>query len=688
MEKWLLWTLISTGILSVVAVVVWLVLDNKSAPSYLCGDGTYNPDTEVCIHDKVCAKENVCGSGGLAVCIDPSSQKCVDDKACELGNVCGDVCIDPNSQVCMDDGTVCNKNAVCGDDCIDTTQYTCIDDKSCATDKACGDNCCGQYQQCGNGTTCVDCTTDLCEGGRTCCDSSSGEKCINDKCCVPCGDDQTCCPDDQSCVGLEDGTSICCDPAQVCLDSEGNQICCTGVCCGGVCCADGNTCVNDSCCPANNACDDGTCCDSACCGGQCCSDGEACQNGQCMTVCGDAFCDPVSQICDEVTDTKDKYCVNKGCVWQGIVYDPSDMRDNTGQGDIPVCGYDGKYYTCNNPTGVSADKLTRTVSDLQDSTSTTDCTINDCDYRFSEKGLIDVKWNSDSKSCTGEFDCDNELPTCGDCPVSGDDAPRCCMNSDGTYTGQLCPVNTICHSGECILGYYCGTNDGGFPQCRSTTDSSKVQYNSLSKCRDAGCMFQPASCYLDEVKEILRNKKIASTTNYQEEYIIVAIYGVNKSCTGHTDHVNTTNDAVNTTRPWIAAFEVTKEGVSTNYFLCAKDGYDSSKYYYIHVRSNGKSGDGYSTAGTPSLKTIIETDSSCSCGSTAPSGTNVVDNFDMLANKPNGTGERVGNDYYYYPGIMILVPTTDASSSCAGSSSLSGNYGLLPVTRWNPAGVF
>jgi len=656
-------------------------LDSKGNP--VCMD----PSTQTCINDgTVCDISAVCGTGNNRFCYDTTKYDCINNKTCDISAVCvgssgNKVCYDPSSQTCLSNGIVCNNNSVCGTGdsavCIDTSKYTCISGQPCLNDYLCGDSpnqvCCDNDQQCSSDGKCVTCATDLC-GGSTCC--ASGQDCINSVCCEGCGDPKACCADGQSCLTLADKSTVCCDTGKICGD-----VCCDGACCNGVCCKSGESCVNGICCPSANTCG-GECCGTECCGDVCCGNGTVCHNDVCMTACGDDFCDPTTQVCNTVSATGGQYCATQGCVWQGLVYDPGDLHNSSGEENIAVCSYDGKYYTCNNPSGVSTDKLTRSVTDQQDASSTAQCTVGDCDNRFSENGLIDVNFNSATRECTGSFDCSKKLTACGDCPLTGDDTDRCCT-SNGKYTGQICPQNTICHSGECILGYYCGTNDGGFPQCQSTTDSSKVQYNSLSKCRAAGCMFQPASCYLDEVKGILNSKWINTkgTTDYGN-YIAIAVYGVEKAnCLNHSQYVNTKDTGMNDSNPWIGIYKATRTDVSLDYYFCAQDGYDSKKYYYFRGRTDSK------MANAPELYSAIEISSECStCTDTAPSGTKVTSNFDYYGVKPVPKQDGANNSF---PAILIIVPSgTDASSSCAGSSSLSGNYGLLPVTRWNPAGVF
>lgn len=670
METWLLWTIIGVSLAVIVGVIVWLLLPS-SDPSYLCGKTQYDPNTQQCIHDKVCDNANVCGSAGTKTCIDPDSDQCIDGKACGLDNVCQDsdgnpVCLDPTTQTCLN-GIVCATDAVCDQDCIDIKKYHCVNGGKCLIDKVCGDNCCTASQRCGSGSSCIQCDTELCEGSRTCCDTTAGESCINDQCCVPCGDSQQCCPDDQQCITLADSTTVCCDPNQICLDSDGKQVCCTGSCCNGLCCDDSEVCVNGSCCPADNACDDGTCCDNECCGGQCCGDDTVCHNGVCMTACGDDFCDPVSQICDEVSTTGDKYCVDQGCIWQGMVYDPADLRDNTGAANIPVCGYDGKYYTCRDPTGVSADKLSRTVTDLQDPTSTANCTVSDCDYRFSEKGLVDVQWDSSQQSCTGTFDCDNELPVCGDCPVSGDDAPRCCTNSDGSYTGQLCPANTFCVDGKCYTGYNC-TNG----TCELTTDPSP-QYGSYSACVDASCIAQPAKCYKDTV-----SAHGDSMTN-PRKYLTVAVYGMTVQSYSSGGDISQ-NKLIKSKDPWWYQWKCDSGSHHQVVYVWATHNI-TGKTYKFTVYSGG-SGSDCKFGNTPSLKEVSK------CSSTSDTDcTSSASASDFSVYGIKGVDSTLVSQKYTGGVVpsLIIVPADIVGTSCISSET---SFSLLPITPWNPAGVF
>lgn len=688
MKTWLLWTIVGIAIVTVATVILFQVLGSSSDPSYLCGDSTYDPETEVCINKKICKQKNACGKGGNATCINPATDACVNGQVCDINKVCTDssgasVCYDPKTQTCLPDGTLCTTTNVCGQSCIDPTVDVCINGKACGITHACSGSCCEESQKCSTNGKCVDCADDLCEGGRKCCDTASGEKCINDTCCIPCGDSGVCCPESQQCI---DATGECCDPSQICLDNDGNQTCCAGKCCNGICCAETDKCINGSCCPAKNSCDDGTCCDNECCGKdgatQCCSDGTVCHNGSCMTACGDNFCDPNTQVCNEISTTGKKYCVDKGCVWQGIVYSPANLRDNIGSANIPVCGYNGKYYTCRDPTGVTADNLSRTVSDLQDSSSITNCTANDCDYRFSEKGLDDIQWDTSAQKCTGSFDCTKELPVCNDCPVSGSQAGRCCTNSDGTYTGQLCPQNTVCDSGTCYAGYYCGKNSAGFPLCIGTTDRSKATYSTLTDCQAAGCKYQPASCYHSDIKKIVEdNASKMQDLNYGS-YIWVAVYGIkSRSCVGHSDHTEWIGDQKDG-NPWIGLWKCTNSGYARHYYVCTLSAYDG-KVYFFDVRSSKDSSCILSNA--PTLQQIIQRDDHCSSCDSIPTGTDVTDQFDFAAYAAEPNGGISGRGY---PAIAIIVPKAGAATSCSSSDSLSLSFqGFPSFTPWNPAGV-
>jgi hypothetical protein len=674
-------------VMAIIGAAVWYFFLRDSTGgggTSTCGSTTYDPTKQTCIKQKLCDNDNVCGSGSSQTCIDPNSQKCVNNVSCALTAVCKDsngkeICMDPKTQVCVADGTVCDNDNACGSGkslvCLDPTRQKCIAGQPCNLGQICANtNCCDDNQKCSAGGICVTCDTDLC-GKTNCC--TDKQQCMNDECCDECGNTGKCCDSGEECITLADGSYSCCKTDNICLDTNGNKICC----------GEGQVCHGNVCCDADKACDDGECCGTQCCGEtgktECCGSGTTCHNNSCMTACGTTYCDPTTQVCDSVLATGDKYCVNTGCEWSGIVYDPSDMRNTTGVADIDVCGASGNYYTCNDPSGVSPSDLQRTVTDVQSSSSQQDCGIGDCNYRFAENALIDVAWNSANKTCTGTFDCIKKLPKCGDCPFTDDaDKNRCCMSSDGsTYTGQICPQDMFCDNGKCYAGYKCAVSDSGFGTCEATTSQSDAKYFTLQQCYDAGCISKPPECYTQSILDIANKTKMTAAN-----FIWVAIYGVDEvSCTDHSNYVNWEGRQGTGWQPWLGVWKGTKSGYSRHLYVCVKNKYNQKKYFLdIYI---GKDGD---------IKTgtlIGAYENACNGGCAGPPTSETDLSSDWVldfteAHSVASTGSGTNS-----PAVLVLVPSANiGKNSCDTTTSFygitSGNSHSAAMTRWNPAGVF
>ena len=641
------WIYIGIGALVVAGIIVGIVSlfagGSSGGTTSDCGGTPYDTSKSTCIdNNTICALTNACyDSKGTLVCVDPNNQQCIGDKVCDNSNACVDsdgnpVCCDAEccGDVCCGSGETCQSGS-----CV-TSSTTCDDGKSCVTGVCCGPKgkttCCGGSKNCID-DQCISCDQPLC-GGRVCCDSSKGESCSSDgTCCVVCGKDKTCCPDGQTCYTMPTGDTVCCTSQdQVCVDTLGNY----------TCCPNGQTCFDNVCCDTGNQCGDGQCCDNGCCGdgdsSVCCPSGTTCNKGKCMVSCGDNFCDPDTQVCNEADGNK--YCTTKGCEWSTIVYDPNNLADNDGADSIPVCGYDGKYYTCL-PGGGIDDKLTRTVSDTE--TSNNLCTMDDCDYRFAEKGLDDAAWNSDSRTCTGTFDCQNALGACGECPVSGD---RCCLDADGNYTGQLCPLGSVCDNGECVVGYKC---DSG--KCVAVNDSSEAQYTTLQDCIDASCYVKGAGCYTKD------NTDVAKQKTEPKKYFQIALYGFNGLSDGDYGRLDGTSRGnellANEDGKFIYQWKCENPGRTAGSFYVYCTAIASGITYYIEVYSGGTERNNCYFTGTPSITkvNICKNSSDKDCNETG----NVSD-LNYCAISPHldndGHDSRISG--------IIIVPAGSAGPQC------------------------
>ena len=370
-----------------------------------CGGVCYSADrNQQCLSDGngnsyVCQlNQTLCGSNCMNN--DPS-QSCVGGTIYDSSQVC-DVSNPDKPVICDNVSTQC-----------DTVKKVCVDCKKGRV--LCNGICCPENNFCNSDGTCVACdpkTTTVC--GKNCC--TLGSLCSSDKSkCIVCS------------------TSLCND---ICLDA--NQVC-----------------TNDGPCDPLNVYTQGGvnyCCKESACKGVCCGTNQSCQGGKCMDLCGSSFCDPDTQTC-VVVDSK-SYCINKGCEWDEIIYDPQSIKYGTNGQQLEVCGL-----LTNGVTTYWATKhqnATRTAKDIQALDSKAQCDENDCIYRAAEKGLNTVEFDTGSKTCNSLFNCNTLLPdTLTTCPL--DNTQSCCTDSTGAFTGQVCPGGNICVNGVCgpFKGYYC-----------------------------------------------------------------------------------------------------------------------------------------------------------------------------------------------------------------------------------------
>lgn len=377
----------------------------------------FSTETKNCVSN-CSSDEKDCG--GICYSAD-RNQQCLTDEngnsyVCKLNQtLCGGICMN-NDQSCVggkiyDSSQVCDSNPdkpiICDNvstQC-DKVNKVCV---KCEKGRVlCNGVCCSEKNFCNSDGTCVACdptTTTVC--GKHCC--TIGSLCSSDKSkCITCS------------------TSLCNDK---CLDS--NQVC-----------------TNDGPCDPLNVYKQGDithCCEKSACKGVCCDTNQSCQDDKCMDICGSSFCDPETQKC-VVVDNK-SYCINKGCEWDEIIYDPQSIKYGTKGQQLEICG----LLTNGVPTywATKHQNITRTAKDIQASSSKAQCNTNDCIYRTAEKGLNTVEFDTVSKTCNSLFNCSTLLPdTLTTCPL--DNTKSCCTDATGTFTGQVCPGNEVCDNGVC-----------------------------------------------------------------------------------------------------------------------------------------------------------------------------------------------------------------------------------------------
>lgn len=604
-----------------------------------CGSGYKCSDAQICIQcdDELC--------GGLACC--GENQSCIEGQCCN--NPCGDSCCS-YGQDCVD-GVCCN---ACGDEGCCGFKETCLVGECCPDSKVCAEGCCDSDEMCSDTGICVDCSGDLC-GGTDCC--GLNQTCDDGECKDVCG--TVVCDSDEMCVDDD-----CCPQENVCDDGS----CCEGGCCGDRCCPDGESCVGDVCCPSTNVCDDGLCCQDECCGGVCCSAGETCVNGECKVACCasesscDLYCTPGVEECNVVDSGEDDaqyFCSTLGCEFTstGAVYDPSNFKTSAGasKATVDVCevcdGDDCKFYYCHNPEDVEADTLTRSATATQSSSSQAECGISDCDYIFATDSVDHVAWDSSKKECSGEFDC-GTLPACGDCPV--DDVGRCCTDSDGNYTGQICPTGLpLCQDGACYAGWACG-DSGEWPSCELTTDLKEVTAASESDCMSSGCIVQSAASYVPFMKSLTTSN--GKTVTEESKYMLVAFYGYDVSIVSDSDLNNEGTKVGYDGFPtiWVMKSSKADSNPWVNYEIT--DHY-SGETYQIHINAGGSDSKSDTLTGKPTVSYIQSCSAPGTCDGDKVDADTVLDVVTYERGSQDWSGDDSDlSDKHAFPATVIIVP--------------------------------
>ncbi len=356
-----------------------------------------------------------------------NNYKCLKDSKgnevpCEFDNLCGDNCFNPNKQVCInnilydttdprvcgniycDDGKICTtgKNKICRDPCSDG-KYLCGDNccDNCDSDKICGSNCCNDTQKCSKNKTCITC---------------------NDN------DEQLC-------------GDICYDPKkQSCLNPDTNSVC------------DSDKVLNNNCCAGTVSDGKTKCCNTT-------DNKYKVQDDKCQIVCGKDLCDPnLNQECVSIKNSKEdkEICQTINCTWGTIDYDPFDILDENNTNEkiyYPSCSHldennTNKYYITKQ-INLNLSRTVQTKTEARDKNNKLYCTTDDCVSRLAETNLTKYYYDSTGDSqgvCKGEFKCNELLQDNKNyCPFKNRN--RCCRDSNGNFTGQVCINNNeVCNS--------------------------------------------------------------------------------------------------------------------------------------------------------------------------------------------------------------------------------------------------
>ena len=379
----------------------------------------------------------------------------------------------------------CKTNeSLCGDECIDTNIYDCVSDQKCKKNSVGKDDkgniiCCPDDKYVDSSGNCVKCANKLC----------------NNQCCS-----------DPKFICAENGTT-CCDPDFITDDDE----CCTedkGQICKG---KDGKT----TCCSKNS--------------------GKICVDGICVIGCPPIGDDPKLNMlytcpgesgplrpdnpfnctggnvcaidCTEKDPNKRYSCVNNQtfCNWDATQYDPvllDVQRDQTKSANslgqsIPVCKKsDGSLWIKNMRADLSATAYTKSIVDT-DHPADPKCNIVACENKIIQHdtsivlGNVGNNFDPNTRTCSSILDCSKSLfppqtdiaDICSrmnkNATVDGYD--RCCKDSNGNNTGQICEKSQFCYNGTCYNGFeYDDTTKRCIPSTKTTSDIYKTVDNCLS----------------------------------------------------------------------------------------------------------------------------------------------------------------------------------------------------------------
>ena len=554
--------------------------------------------TAACPEDKVCYEASCCapvctdkecgadGCGGACgecaqelMCIDGACLECATTQDCGGALVCDDgACVMPGAcgdGQCAGDETECscaNDCGVCGGCCDGDACQAGTSDDACGTG---GEACeiCADAQQCKDAQCQADpfCGDDECGDGEDCasCPDDCGEcgDCGNGDC----GDDENCgmCPADcGSCEGdccVANGSPGCEDPEITLCACELDDYCCDvdwdGLCagaagtdCGADCkegeCGDDTCDANESCescpedcgeCPecGDGVCDDGEDCD-ACpddcpCAGDCCAASEApgCDDAEISAcVCeADSFCCEVKwdSLCVDIAGNDcGADCGGPGECGDGVCDDeedcescPEDCEECADCGD-GECLDGENCWTCAEDCGdCEGDCCEANGTPGCEDVVVTDCVCSDdafcCGSEWDAMcvGVASDLCEADCGPVCGDGECDaGELcglcpedcgacpPVCGDGDCNGDET-KCSCAQDCGACGGCCTAGQACVSGGADDA--CG--DGG-QACAACTngdicfDGACIVGTCQGKCGAPGAPGNSkglGDCYCDEL---------------------------------------------------------------------------------------------------------------------------------------------------------------------------------------------
>jgi len=379
---------------------------------------------------------------------------------------CGFECVDNITRVCDKAGGVCNINQLCKPDGI-----CCKPNEHCVLDGVTGENKCDEcpHQIC-NGTCCVDDTY----------------TCAGDKCCKR-----------DNVSKDKNGIEVCCDQMP-CIDEDGNKICCdVGA---------GEICKNGKCvigCPNPKEMDLYTC------------------NGVPVQYPGnvDIACDS-TEMCLHNCDTNQFSCVPKNTCWKNTTYTPALLNNGSsnillGDSSVNVCSenIDGSGNLWIKNPGKTLYNTVKVESNLG---STQNCGEQSCLNKISQDSSTIVNFQTPSKVdvttnpglCQSSISCSQNLldqtqlnQVCGNIDSDSNQYGRCCRDSSGNYTGQICNPGESCINGVCVnKSTYCGvggTFDYENKKCNCVSKDfagNQCQYTKAVTCEGKGSPRPDGKC--------------------------------------------------------------------------------------------------------------------------------------------------------------------------------------------------
>ena len=466
-----------------------------------CADGVCVGAPVLCDDNNPCTDDACDGLGGCA--FEPNLGPCDDGDECSVADTCGQAgdcvgvdlgceCVTDEDCGAFDDGDMCNGQLFCDTNAL---PYRCETDPAtlvaCAAPSPGPDALC-QQAACDPSTGACSIVPDhegfACEDGEVC---TVGDVCAQGACAAgPTAN----CSDGEPC------TTDSCEPGVGCLNTSNTLACedgnpCTvgDVCSGGGCapgsgtfdCDDNNPCTEDSCdasggcihAPVGGPCDDGNACTvgEACAAGSCqwlnvlvCNDGNPCTDDSCHPGSGCVF-SPTSAPCDDQDPcTLADVCLDGACTPGPDQLSCTD--DNPCTDDLCESGA-GCSYIANNAPCDDGDACTEADICLEmeclpgEPVQCPDggggaCVSVFCDSEAGCQLENNTDPCDDANPCTGNDLCQDGA--CAGDPVSCDDGLACTLDSCDPETGcinepvdGLCSTEVTCSESLCEPGVGC-----------------------------------------------------------------------------------------------------------------------------------------------------------------------------------------------------------------------------------------